>query len=362
MRPPSFWWREASLAATLLTPFAALYGAVAARRLAVPGRDVGIPVICIGNLDLGGAGKTPTALAVGELLQAAGATPFFLSRGYGGSLAGPVRVEPARHTAAMVGDEPLLLARLAPAVVARDRALGANFARARGASVVVMDDGFQNPSLAKHLSILVVDGTRGIGNGRVFPAGPLRAPLQAQLARAHAILVIGEEGRGEEARTVASIREAARGPKLPVFQGRLIPDPADIAASSGHRVLAFAGIGNPEKFFATLAAAGIDAAVRRSFADHHAYTGADAGSLIAEADRGGLTLVTTEKDFVRLDANHVLAPLRERARIVRVRLAVAEPERFRAFVLSAISRPTGNGAAALPRAPHKPPAGPRSST
>ena len=262
----------------------------------------------------------------------------------------------------MVGDEPLLLARLAPAVVARDRALGANFARARGASVVVMDDGFQNPSLAKHLSILVVDGTRGIGNGRVFPAGPLRAPLQAQLARAHAILVIGEEGRGEEARTVASIREAARGPKLPVFQGRLIPDPADIAASSGHRVLAFAGIGNPEKFFATLAAAGIDAAVRRSFADHHAYTGADAGSLIAEADRGGLTLVTTEKDFVRLDANHVLAPLRERARIVRVRLAVAEPERFRAFVLSAISRPTGNGAAALPRAPHKPPAGPRSST
>lgn len=211
MRPPSFWWREASLAATLLTPFAALYGAVAARRLAAPGRDVGIPIICVGNLDLGGAGKTPTALAVGELLQAAGATPFFLSRGYGGSLAGPVRVEPARHTAAMVGDEPLLLARLAPTVVARDRVLGANFARARGASVVVMDDGFQNPSLTKNLSILVVDGTRGIGNGRVFPAGPLRAPLQAQLARAHAILVIGEEGRGEEGRTVASIRDAARG-------------------------------------------------------------------------------------------------------------------------------------------------------
>jgi tetraacyldisaccharide 4'-kinase len=356
MRPPSFWWREASLAATLLMPFAALYGAVAARRLAAPWRDVGIPVICIGNLDLGGSGKTPTALAVGELLQAAGATPFFLSRGYGGSLAGPVRVEPGRHTAARVGDEPLLLARLAPTVVARDRVLGANFARARGASVVVMDDGFQNPSLTKHLSILVVDGTRGIGNARVFPAGPLRAPLPAQLARAHAILVIGEEGTA-----TTSTGEAAWGRKLPVFHGRLVPNPADIAAISGHRVLAFAGLGNPEKFFATLAAAGIEAPVRRSFPDHHLYTDSDAARLVAEAERAGLTLVTTEKDFVRLDADQVLSPLRERARVVRVGLVVGEPERFRAFVLSAISRLKGNGAAAPTRAPHRPPAGPRSS-
>jgi tetraacyldisaccharide 4'-kinase len=332
MRPPSFWWRQASLAAALLAPFGALYGAVAARRLRVAGRAVGIPVVCIGNLDLGGAGKTPTALAVGRLLQAAGEKPFFLSRGYGGSLAGPVRVDPARHTAGEVGDEPLLLAELAPTILARDRVAGAQLARASGASVVVMDDGFQNPSLVKHLSIVVVDAARGIGNGRVFPAGPLRAPLAAQLARAHALLILGEDG----AATAAALA-AAGARDIPVFHGRLMPDAADLAGLSGRKVLAFAGIGNPEKFFATLRSAGIEAPARRSFPDHHRYTSADAARLLDEADRSDLLLSTTEKDVVRLTGDKDLALLRERARVLRVALVLDDEARFRRLVLGKIT-------------------------
>ena len=180
MQAPAFWWKKPGAAAALLSPVAAIYGAVAARRLAQPGAHAGIPVICIGNLTVGGAGKTPTAIAVARLLIAAGEKPIFLIRGYGGTLAGPVTVA-AGHDAAQVGDEAVLLARVAPTIVAHDRVAGARLAKENGASVIVMDDGFQNPSLAKKLSILVIDGTRGIGNARIIPAGPLRAPLEPQL-------------------------------------------------------------------------------------------------------------------------------------------------------------------------------------
>ncbi|MBV8242210.1 MAG: tetraacyldisaccharide 4'-kinase, partial [Hyphomicrobiales bacterium] len=244
MREPSFWWGEASLASALLAPLAAIYGAVARARLGGRGRRAGAPVVCIGNLTVGGAGKTPTALAVARMLAAAGERPVFLSRGYGGTLAGPVRVDPARHGAHDVGDEPLLLARTAPTIVARDRVKGA--AIAAGASVIVMDDGFHNPSLAKDFSVLVVDARRGIGNGRVIPAGPLRAPLDAQLTRAHALVVVGTSLRA------AAVAAAARARDIPVLQARLRPDAAFIAGLGGARVLAFAGIGDPEKFFATL--------------------------------------------------------------------------------------------------------------
>src|SRR5215471_2279010 len=189
MREPAFWWREPGLLAALLAPLGALYGAVAALRLQLPGRRARVPVVCVGNLTLGGSGKTPTAIAIARMLQAAGDRPVFLTRGYGGRLAGPVLVTPS-HTAAEVGDEPLLLARVAPTIVARDRVTGAAAAEAAGAGIIVMDDGFQNPSLEKDLSVLVVDGRRGIGNDHVFPAGPLRAPLAAQLAGADAVLVI----------------------------------------------------------------------------------------------------------------------------------------------------------------------------
>ena len=318
MRSPAFWWRDAGLASALLAPLAALYGAVAARRMRRAGRAAGIPVVCVGNLTLGGAGKTPTALAVGEMLQAAGRRPCFLSRGYGGALAGPVMVEPGRHSAREVGDEALLLARLAPTVVARDRVAGAAAARAAGAGIVVLDDGFQNPALNKDRALVVIDARRGIGNGRVFPAGPLRAPLAAQLACAHALLVIGT---GEAA---AAIEGVARARGLPVFHGRLAPDPAAVAALAGRRVLAFAGIGDPEKFFASLRAAGIDVVRARSFPDHHRYTGAEAAALVAAAAREALDLVTTEKDLARLDRDSAARALAQRAKAFPVRLAVDE--------------------------------------
>src|SRR3954451_17683538 len=191
MRAPAFWWKKPGAAAALLSPVAAAYGAVAANRLGKPGARAGVPVICIGNLTVGGAGKTPTALAVGRMLINAGRRGVFLSRGYGGNIAAPRRVDAARHSAAEVGDEPLLLARLAPTIVSPDRVAGAEMARAAGASAIVMDDGFQNPSLNKNLSILVIDGSRGVGNGRVIPAGPMRAPLAVQMRHAHALLILG---------------------------------------------------------------------------------------------------------------------------------------------------------------------------
>src|SRR5262245_12159242 len=278
MREPPFWWRDAGIGAHLLSPAAAIYGAVAARRLAGSGRRAGVPVVCIGNPTVGGAGKTPTALAVARKLAAAGENPVLLSRGYGGRLSGPLLVDPARHHAADVGDEPLLLARAAPTIVARDRVHGAEAALAAGAGVIVMDDGFQNPSLAKDFCVLVIDGRRGVGNARVIPAGPLRAPLAAQLDRAHAVVLVGAAG------ATAPVLAQARARDLPVFQARLEPDAAGVAALGRARVLAFAGIGDPEKLFATLADAGVAVAARRSFADHHRYTLAEARSLCDEAD------------------------------------------------------------------------------
>jgi tetraacyldisaccharide 4'-kinase len=339
MRDPSFWWRRVGPAARLLAPLAAAYGAVAAARLQRPGQRLGRPVICIGNFTVGGAGKTPAALAVARMLLTQDERPFFLSRGYGGKLAGPLRVDPARHRAADVGDEPLLLVRMAPTIVARDRVDGAAAAVADGAGVIVMDDGFQNPSLAKDLSIVVVDGRRGIGNGRVIPAGPLRAPLSAQLARAHALVVIGTAA-GD-----AGVTEAAAVREIPTFTAEFAPDQSSIAALRRDRVLAFAGIGDPEKFFRTLTAAGIAVVATRSFPDHHRYTSAQARALRADAERGGLTLVTTEKDLARLTGDQALAELAAQVRVLPVALAFADEEKFRSLLLQRIAaaRATSGG-------------------
>jgi tetraacyldisaccharide 4'-kinase len=282
-----------------------------------------VPVICIGNPTVGGAGKTPTAIAVARLLIGAGERPAFLTRGFGGRLAGPVPVETS-HAAHDVGDEPLLLARIGPTVVSRDRVAGARCAIAAGASVVVMDDGFQNPSLAKDLSILVIDGTRGIGNGHVIPAGPLRAPLAPQLERAQAILIVGD-GAGAMPRTT-----------LPIFHARLEPDRAALASLKNRRVLAFAGIGDPQKFFTTLAAAGINAQIQRGFADHHRYRADEAAALLAEAERHDLALVTTEKDLARLQGAPALAVLASRIYALPVELIVGEQDDFRRLVLGAV--------------------------
>lgn len=294
MREPGFWHGPSSWKSHLLRPFGALYGVIAANRLRRSGLDAGIPVLCVGNYHVGGAGKTPTVLALAKLLRELGETPVVLSRGYGGKLRGPVRVDPARHAAAEVGDEPLMMAGQVPVVVARKRADGVPLARSQGAGVILMDDGFQSPSVAKDVSLIVIDANRGLGNGQVFPAGPLRAPLKPQLARTDALVVVGN---GTRAETVAA-EVAALG--KPVLRAHLTPDGASVASLRGKRVLAFAGIGDPARFFATLGANGIEVARRRTFADHHPFAESEIEGLVAEAARDGLTLVATEKDLARL--------------------------------------------------------------
>jgi tetraacyldisaccharide 4'-kinase len=331
MREPPFWWRAAGIEASLLAPVAALYGAVAAARLRLEGYRAGVPVICIGNPTLGGAGKTPTALAVAHMLKAAGERPVFLSRGYGGRRRGPLVVAPDQDRAADVGDEPLLLARAAPTVVAHDRVAGAKAAHAAGATAIVMDDGFQNPSLAKDFSVLVIDGRRGLGNSKVVPAGPLRAPLEAQLARADAVILVGAVGKDEAAGAAAEAR------KLPLFRARLEPNRAAIAALTGRRVLAFAGIGDPEKVFATLREAGIAIAATRSFADHHRYTQSDARELCGRAEADGLTLVTTEKDKARLQGEQALAELDARVCVLPVGLVLEQEAAFGKLLVDRIA-------------------------
>jgi len=317
----------------LPSPLAALYGAVAAVRLRRPGRRAGVPVICVGNLTVGGAGKTPAALAVGRLLLAAHERPFFLSRGYGGRLAGPVLVNRSVHRAADVGDEPLLLARLAPTIVARNRVAGAQLARFEGASAIVMDDGFQNPALHKDLAILVIDGRRGIGNGRVLPAGPLRAPLASQMARAHALMIVGPA-----ADSAAAVAELGRKRGLPLFHARLEPDRQTLAALAGRRILAFAGIADPDKFFVTLAEAGLTVVERHGFADHHRFTASDAQTLTARAQSENLMLVTTEKDQARMAGEPHLGELTGRTNALPARLVIDEDDAFRDLMLNVVKR------------------------
>ncbi len=330
MREPAFWWKPGG--GRLLAPLAAIYGAVAGLRMLSAGSRIGVPVICLGNLTAGGAGKTPAAIAVARLLLAARERPFILTRGYGGNLRGPLRVNPAAHRAADVGDEPLLLARLAPTVVARDRVAGATAARRDGATVIVMDDGFQNPGLAKDLAILLVDGRRGIGNGRIIPAGPLRAPLDIQIARARALVIVGPPAGA------AAIVEVARRHDVKLFHGRLEAEHHAVAALRPRKVLAFAGIGDPEKFFATLAEAGIEVAERAGFPDHHRYTAAEAQALLARAEAAKLVLLTTEKDLVRLAGEPHLAELASRASALPVRLVIEEHDAFRSMILAALKR------------------------
>ncbi|WP_075222060.1 tetraacyldisaccharide 4'-kinase [Acuticoccus yangtzensis] len=287
MKAPAFWWTpRRSLAAHALAPAAAVVGRVAARRMARPPAErLAIPVICIGNPTVGGAGKTPVAIAVARALQGAGAAPVFLTRGYGGRAREPVVV--AHETAGEVGDEPMLLAAVVPTVVSPDRAAGGRLA-ARLGNVVVMDDGFQNPGLHKTWSAMVIDGAVGLGNGAVTPAGPLRAPLTAHMGADAWLVVTGDD--------------AARAPLPtgigPVHEVRLTA--AADAPLAGVPVLAFAGIGRPSKFFASAAALGADIRAAVPFADHHAFTDAEADGLIARADALGAVPLTTAKDMVRL--------------------------------------------------------------
>ncbi len=293
MRAPEFWRRD-GLAPALLAPLG--WGvdlAGRARRRLARAAPAPVPVICIGNLVAGGAGKTPVALAIGSRLAAMGWSPHFLTRGYGGRISGPARVELGRHSAAEVGDEALLLAARAPTWVAADRPAGARAAAAAGARVIVMDDGFQNPSLAKTLSLVVVDADYGFGNGRVMPAGPLREDADRGLARAQAVVLVG-------AAAETPVRERIAAAGLPVLRARIEPEPEAARALAGRRVFAFAGIGRPEKLFATLEAMGCALAARRAFPDHHRYTPDEIMALVEAASDLGALPVTTEKDAARL--------------------------------------------------------------
>jgi tetraacyldisaccharide 4'-kinase len=313
MRPPAFWSRGGDpLPARLLAPAAALWTAAARARLA-RGRweRVAAPVICVGNLTVGGAGKTPTVVAVVERLLARGRSVRIVSRGYGGGLRGPARVDSARHAAADVGDEPLLLAAWAPVWIGRDRAAAVRAAVADGAEVVVLDDGLQNPSLHKDLSLLVVDAEAGFGNGRVLPAGPLREPAADGVARADLVLAVGDD-----AGPLLALH-----PELgarPVLRGRIEPLATGMPWA-GLRVVAFAGIGRPEKAFATLRGLGAEVAAAHAFADHEPYGRAILERLEAEARRLGAQLVTTEKDAVRLPG-----PFRRKVLTLPVRMRLED--------------------------------------
>jgi tetraacyldisaccharide 4'-kinase len=335
MHEPAFWHRPSSLTSRLLTPIAALYGAIAAQRLHRPGTDAGIPVICVGNYHVGGAGKTPTVLALVHLLRDLGERPCVLSRGYGGRLSGPLHVDAHRHAAVDVGDEPLMMARHVPVVVARDRIAGAALARADGASVIVMDDGFQNPALRKDASIIVVDAHRGLGNGRVFPAGPLRAPLLPQLARTDALIVIGEGAAADAVAAAVAARSAI------VLHARLTPDADAVSALRGRRVLAFAGIGDPARFFRTLHASGIEVAAARKFPDHHAFSASEIAGLAADAKRDALTLVTTEKDLARLRSDADLSAFARDVVAFPVTLGFDDAAQLRQFVTERLKKARG---------------------
>jgi len=332
MRDPGFWWRKVGLSAGLLAPAAAAYGTVAAKRMRRAGVPAGIPVLCVGNFTLGGAGKTPTAITLAKMLGAAGQTVFCLSRGYGGTATGARRVDPHADRAREVGDEALLLARAAPTIVSRNRVVGAQLAKSQGADVVIMDDGLQNASLAKDFTLAVVDGRRGVGNARVFPAGPLRAPLAVQLDRTDALLVIG---RGDGANDVIA---AARARGLPVWHGQLIPDESASAELKGRRVLVFAGIGDPDKFFDTAAEAGIAVARRKCYPDHHRFTAEEASELIIEAEHDGLALLTTEKDKARMAGDPLTEMLAARAHVLPVALVVDELDELLGRVMAALRR------------------------
>lgn len=350
MREPT-WWYETSpgVTARLLGPAAALWGGLVRRRFAraTPYRAP-LPVICIGNFTAGGAGKTPLALAVAEIISSKSLACAFLTRGYGGRLAGPYWVDAERDRAEDVGDEPLLLAAARPTLISRDRAAGAR-AIAAGTSgqpnpatvdVIIMDDGLQNPGLAKDLTIAIVDGARGIGNGRVIPAGPLRAPLGFQLDLVDAIVInrgSRADGNASGSDFAAKLRHDFEGP---VLEARIVPGgAADWLASTP--VVAFAGIGVPERFFATLATLDAVPVAKVAYPDHHTFTAADARHLIDLARAHGATLVTTEKDRVRLAGGE--GPLGElyrlaRALPIRLELDARDKGRLAALIEGAIGR------------------------
>ena len=305
MKAPVFWYQPRGWVARALMPMACLYrlgGAI--RRLRARPYRAKIPVICVGNVVVGGAGKTPTALAIAEMLRQDGHTPVFVTRGYGGTERGPLRVDPTRHTAKDVGDEALLLARAAPVWIGRDRAAAIR-ATETAASHIILDDGFQNPHITPDIRLLVVDAAVGLGNGCILPAGPLREPWAEAEQRATAVIAIGGT-------LPAGTKQGLAAHTEPVL-------PNDFP--SHERFFAFAGIGRPEKFYATCRAAGLTLVGTQDFPDHHPFSTRDLDSLTRQANAKSARLVTTEKDWVRLPHS-----FRDSVHVLPIRLIFAEPD------------------------------------
>lgn len=318
MKAPKFWsYGKDGLLARLLSPFGAIYGHQTHKRAlkkAVFKAD--IPVVCIGNLTMGGAGKTPTAMAICKMLKEQGRNPFFLSRGFGGAESGPVMVD--AQTAQQVGDEPLLLKQVAPVCISHDRPLGAKMCQEQGADVIIMDDGYQNPHLHKDLSFVVIDGGFGHGNERTFPAGPLREPIETGLNRADGIIFIGAD------QTDCKSRIKEKYPDLAILSGAIVAE--DRPDLVGEKVLAFAGIARPEKFYDTLRQLGADVVETQSFDDHHLFRAGEIDALIQTASQLEARLITTQKDHVRLDPS-----VRSSIDFIKITLDFAAPDMLHAF-------------------------------
>lgn len=332
MAEPSFWQMRHHPLSLALTPLAWLYGGLeAARRRLTHAQHPGKPVICVGNLTAGGAGKTPTVRWLAEKIAAQGHQPAILSRGYGGSEKGPLKVDRQTHHATHVGDEPLMLAADWPVYIGADRMQSLRLAVQDGADVLIKDDGFQNPSLAHHFNLIVVDGASGLGNQRLLPSGPMRQPLSVALERLDALLVIGEARH----HSLAFLMDAVDAFGKPIFHGRV--------QATGHgsgKVHGFCGIARPQKFQASLVAQGYEIDGFTSFADHHDFTEAEAATLLAH-DK---PLITTEKDMARLQgapADSARARLAAEAAVLPIALEIADE----AALLAAISRAITDGQA-----------------
>ncbi|HVI53313.1 MAG TPA: tetraacyldisaccharide 4'-kinase [Candidatus Sulfotelmatobacter sp.] len=322
MKAPGFWY-SGGVWGELLAPLGLLWAKLAERKYAkIRSHHAKVPVVCVGNLVAGGAGKTPVALSLADFLPGLN----YLSRGYGGKLEGPVLVDPHHHTFSMVGDEPLLLSETAPCWVAKNRLAGAKAAMHFGASCLVMDDGFQNPILAKDLSLLVVDGAVGFGNGRCIPAGPLREPVGKGLARADAVVILGED----KAEAEALVGRLA--PALPVLKARLETE-LEAESLQDEPVIAFAGIGRPEKFFDTLESKGAKLVGAYAFPDHHPYHPTEIGEMLAEAETHAAALITTSKDFVRLPKH-----LQEQVGVLTVSVVWDDEEALRKVLEPVLSK------------------------
>lgn len=317
---PPFWWTSIGWQARSLAPVSFVYGRIAAalmrhrRRHALP-----VPVICVGNFTVGGAGKTPTAIAIARAAKAKGLKPGFLSRGYGGSLDVTTVVDPHHHRSTAVGDEPLLLAREALTVISRRRIAGADRLVAEGVDLVIMDDGFQSARLKVDYALIVIDSMRGIGNGRTVPSGPVRAPIGVQMSHLDAILKVG---KGDAADKL--VRQAARSGK-PVMVAEVLP--AQEHALKGKSVLAYAGIADPAKFYRTLEGMGAVIVDRQGFPDHHHLADDEISDLLERATRQDLQLVTTAKDHVRLAGGHGRsAELSQLSHVVDVDMVFDDPK------------------------------------